>query len=55
MFDRINEMITLFLVSLGQFLMRLSPDEKRMISLLLTFLLIAAAAMRVLQLAHVGQ
>ena len=54
MLDRIQEMITLFLVGLGQHLSRLSADEKRMITLGLAFLMIAAAATRMLQLAHFG-
>lgn len=48
MLDRINEMITLFLVGLGQALARLSEEEKTMIGLLLAFLLVAAAASRAL-------
>lgn len=54
MLDRINEMITLFLVGLGQALSRLSDEEKTMVSLLLSFLLVAAAASRVLH-AHFTQ
>jgi hypothetical protein len=52
MLDRLNEWIELFLVGLGQALSRLSADEKKMISLLLVFLLVAAAAARALQMVH---
>jgi hypothetical protein len=49
MMDRIGEMIERFLVSLGLTLSRLSPEETRMVTLLLTFLLVAATITRVLQ------
>jgi hypothetical protein len=42
--DRISELITLFLVGLGQKLSRLSDAETRMISLFLASLVLAAAA-----------
>ena len=48
MLDRIGELLEQFLVGLGQFLTRLSSEEKTMISLLLTLLMIAAAMSRVL-------
>jgi hypothetical protein len=52
MLDRISELIEQFLVGLGLILSRLSTEEKTMITLLLTFLLVAAAVARVLQMAH---
>lgn len=48
MLDRIGELLEQFLVGLGQFLTRLSSEEKTMISLLLTLLMIAAAMSRAL-------
>jgi hypothetical protein len=48
MLDRIGELLEQFLVGLGQFLTRLSSEEKTMISLLLTLLMIAAVMSRVL-------
>jgi hypothetical protein len=42
--DRISELITLFLVGLGQKLSRLSEEETNMISLFLASLLLAAIA-----------
>ena len=48
MLDRISEMIAMFLVGLGQFLSRMTPEEESMITLLLAFMLIAATAARVL-------
>ena len=52
MMDRIGEIIERFLVALGLALSRLSPEEKGMVTLLLTFLLVAAAITRVLQMTH---
>jgi hypothetical protein len=52
MLDRLNELIEQFLVGLGLTLSRLSAEEKRMITLLLAFLLIAAVAARALHMAH---
>ncbi len=52
MLDRLGELIEEFLVALGLMLSRLSPEQKSMVTLLLTFLLIAAAVARVLQIAH---
>jgi hypothetical protein len=46
--DRISEMITLFLVGLGQKLSRLSEEETTMITLFLASLLLAAAAAQAL-------
>ena len=48
MLDRIGELLEMFLVGLGQFLTRLSSEEKSMIGLLLGLLMIAAAMSRVL-------
>lgn len=48
MLERLSEIVTMFLVSLGQFLSRLTPEEESMITLFLAFLLIAAVAGRVL-------
>jgi hypothetical protein len=52
MLDRLNELIEQFLVALGLVLSRLSQEEKTMITLLLTFLLVAASVARVLQIAY---
>jgi hypothetical protein len=52
MMDRLGELLERFLVALGLTLSRLSPEEKGMVTLLLTFLLVAAAITRVLQMAH---
>lgn len=52
MLDRLNELIEQFLVGLGLTLSRLSTEEKRMITLLLAFLLIAAVASPALQMAR---
>jgi hypothetical protein len=52
MMDRIGQIIEQILVSLGLALSRLSPEEKGMVTLLLTFLLVAAAITRVLQMTH---
>ena len=52
MMDRIGEIIEQFLVSLGLTLSRLSPEENSMVTLLLTFLLVAAALSRVLSMSH---
>jgi hypothetical protein len=48
MLDRLGELLEQFLVGLGQFLTRLSSEEKTMISLLLALLMIAAMMSRVL-------
>lgn len=48
MLDRLGELLEMFLVGLGQFLTRLSSEEKTMISLLLALLTIAAMMSRVL-------
>jgi hypothetical protein len=50
MLDRLNELIEELLVGLGLTLSALSKEEKTMITLLLAFLLLAAAAARVLHL-----
>jgi hypothetical protein len=52
MLERLSELIERFLVALGLTLSRLSPEEKTMITLLLTFLLVASAVARALQMAH---
>jgi hypothetical protein len=52
MLDHLGELIEQFLVALGLALSRLSPEQKSMVTLLLTFLLIAAAVARFLQIAH---
>ena len=52
MLERISEIIATFLVGLGQFLSRLSPEEESMITLFFAFLLIAAVASRVLYVLH---
>jgi hypothetical protein len=52
MLERLSELIERLLVTLGLTLSRLSPEQEKMISLLLTFLLIAAVVARVLVLAH---
>ena len=54
MMDRISEMIAVFLVALGQQLMQLTPQQKRMITLFLASLFVAALAARVLRLAVLG-
>lgn len=48
MLDRIGELLEMFFVGLGQFLTRLSSEEKTMISLLLGMLMVAAAMSRAL-------
>jgi hypothetical protein len=48
MLDRLNQLIEQFLVGLGLALSRLSAEQKAMITLLLTFLVVAAAAGRAL-------
>jgi len=48
MLDRIGELLEMFLVGLGQFLTRLSSEEKTMISLLLGLLMLAAVMSRAL-------
>lgn len=50
MLDRLNELIEQFLVGLGLTLSQLSAEQKTMITLLLIFLVVAAAAARVLQM-----
>ena len=50
MFDDISEKIEMFLVSLGISLNQMTPDDKKMVTLLLAFLLIAFAGSRALQL-----
>ncbi|HEX9200669.1 MAG TPA: hypothetical protein VF865_13990 [Acidobacteriaceae bacterium] len=50
MLDRLSELIELFLVGLGQAISRLSAEEKTMITLLLSFLIVAAAAARALEM-----
>jgi hypothetical protein len=52
MLDRLGELIEQFLVALGLALSRLSADQKSMITLMLTFLLVAAVVARVLQIMH---
>jgi hypothetical protein len=52
MMNRIGEIIEQFLVALGLTLSRLSPEETSMVTLLLMFLLMAAAISRVLGIAH---
>jgi hypothetical protein len=47
--DRISELITLFLVGLGQKLSRLSDAETGMITLFLASMVLAAAAAHALQ------
>jgi len=51
MLDRLSEMMAMFLVALGQAISRLSPQQKQMVTLLLTFLMVACAMARALQLA----
>ena len=51
MFDRLFEMIELFLVNFGMMLTRMSDQEKRMVSFFLGSLFVAAAAARALQIA----
>jgi hypothetical protein len=50
--DQILELIERFLVSLGLALNQLSAEEKTMVTLLLAFLIVGAAAARGLQMAH---
>jgi len=52
MLERLSEIIEQFLVALGLTLSRLSAEEKNMVTLLLTFLLVAAAVARVLHVLH---
>jgi hypothetical protein len=52
MLDRLGELLEALLVGLGQFLQRLSSEEKTMIGLLLAFLMMAAAMSRALQMSH---
>jgi hypothetical protein len=52
MLDRFTELIEQFLVGLGLTLSRLSSEEKTMVTLLLAFLLVAAAAAGVLHRAR---
>jgi hypothetical protein len=51
MMDRISEWIELLLVNLGMALTRISTEQRRMITLFLASLLLAAVAARALQLA----
>jgi hypothetical protein len=48
MLDRIGELLEAFFVGLGQFMTRLSSEEKTMISLLLGLLMIASVMSRAL-------
>ena len=48
MLDRLGELLEMFFVGLGQFLTRLSSEEKTMIGLLLGLMLIASVMSRVL-------
>jgi hypothetical protein len=50
MFDDISEKIEMFLVALGISLNQITPEEKKMVTLLLVFLLVAFAGSRALQL-----
>jgi hypothetical protein len=50
MFDRISELIEMFLVSLGITLNRISDEEKTMVTLFLASLAVAAVVSRVLKL-----
>jgi len=52
MLDRLGELLEALLVGLGQFLQRLSSEEKTMIGLLLGFLMLASAMSRALQMSH---
>jgi hypothetical protein len=54
MFDRIFEMIEMFLVNLGLAMNRMSAEEKKTVSVFLASLMVAAIASRVLQAAFVG-
>ena len=51
MFDRINELIEMFLVSLGITLNRISDEQKTMVTLFLASLAVAAVASHMLQAA----
>ena len=51
MMDRISEWIELLLVNLGMALTRISTEQRRMITLFLASLLLAAVVARVLQMA----
>ena len=53
MFDRIVEMIEMFLVSLGIALNRISDQEKKMVTLFLASLAVAAVLSHVLRVAVV--
>jgi hypothetical protein len=53
MFDRIFEMIEMFLVNLGLAMNRMSSEEKKTVSLFLASLMVAAIASRVLQAAFI--
>jgi hypothetical protein len=50
MIERLTELLERFAVGLGLVLGRLSAEEKTMITLLLTFLMLAAAAGRLLRI-----
>ncbi len=50
MMDRIAEWIELFLVNLGMALTRISAEQRRMITLFLASLLLAAVVARALQI-----
>lgn len=51
MFDRINELIEMFLVSLGITLNRISDEQKDMVTLFLASLAVAAVVSHMLQAA----
>lgn len=53
MFDRIFEMIEMFLVNLGLAMNRMSNDEKKTVTMFLASLMFAAIASRVLQAAFI--
>lgn len=54
MMDRISEIIAIFLVALGQTLQRLTQEQKKMITLFLISLFVAALVAHVLRLAVAG-
>ncbi|HEY4380082.1 MAG TPA: hypothetical protein VGN01_07025 [Acidobacteriaceae bacterium] len=51
MMDRITEWIEMLLVNLGLALNKISPEQRTMVTLFLTSLLVAAVVARALQLA----
>jgi hypothetical protein len=51
MMDRISELIEMFLVSLGLALNRFTPEEKKIVTMFLASLIVAAVVSRVLHLA----